>query len=167
MGRGPEKTLSVYCGAPGCKQRHQALSIQEALLPGSEGRQRAFSDLLCCFHVVSAEAEGVLLWYSQDSLRLRMVSHTSKPHPGQADHTCPIQRCTEELSWRPPQGIRQWKPLIGDRVGPQPVAVLRNVGLPPPTWPGSERLSFMGFCSPPFLAIQGTPPSAGLTGLGD
>lgn len=63
-------------------------------------------------------------------------------------------------------GIRQWKSLI-DRVGPQPVAGLRNVGLPPPTWPGSERLSSMGFCSPPFLAIQGTPPSAGLTGLGD
>lgn len=46
-------------------------------------------------------------------------------------------------------------------------AGLKNVGLPPPTWPGSWRLSSMGLCSPPSLAMQGTPPSSGLTGLGD
>lgn len=60
-----------------------------------------------------------------------------------------------------------WKPLRGDRVGPQPMGELRNVSLPPPTWPGSQRLNSMGLCSSLFLAFQGTPPSSGLTGLVD
>lgn len=60
-----------------------------------------------------------------------------------------------------------WKALIGDGVSPQPMAGLENVSRSPPTWPGSWRLSFMGLCSSPFLAFQGTPPSSGLTGLVD
>lgn len=70
--------------------------------------------------------------------------------------------------WKMPTEHQMWKPLIGeDGADPQSMAGLRNVGLPPPTWPGSQRLSPTELFSPPFLAIQGTPPSSGLTGLGD
>lgn len=68
---------------------------------------------------------------------------------------------------RCPQSIRCWKPLRRDGADPQSVVGLRNVGLPPPTWLRSRRLSSTELFSPPFLAIQGTPPSSGLTGLGD
>lgn len=62
LGEGPEKSPLVYCEAPGCKQMPQALSIQEALLQESQGRQQSFLRPIVLILRGQQEDERVLVW---------------------------------------------------------------------------------------------------------
>lgn len=67
--------------------------------------------------------------------------------------------------WTATTVARQSSPVLRRAVA-CPGGARRNVGLSPPTWPRALRWSSTVLCSPPSLAVQGTLPHPGLTGLG-